>query len=126
MVGLIGVGRDNEPTELLEWGVMSWIDPEKIMTGLMKSMGATRGAVASLFLAEAAVLAFAAGILGFGVGAIFAHDLGRSIFGSPIGVDPVLLPIVLAIAVLITASGSAVSIQRATKFDPAVVLRGDG
>ncbi len=94
--------------------------------GLMKSMGATRGAVASLFLAEAAVLAFAAGILGFGVGAIFAHELGRSIFGSPIGVDPVLLPIVLAIAVLITASGSAVSIQRATKFDPAVVLRGDG
>src|SRR4029077_12924672 len=57
--------------------------------GLMKSLGASNGMVASLFLTEAAFLALAGGIIGFIAGAFLAHRIGQSIFGSAIVVHPV-------------------------------------
>jgi ABC-type antimicrobial peptide transport system permease subunit len=40
-------------------------------------------------------------------------------------VQPVLFPVVIALAVLVTFAGSAASIRKAMKFDPVMVLRGD-
>jgi putative ABC transport system permease protein len=93
--------------------------------GLMKSLGAGNSAVASLFLTEAAFLAIAGGIIGFIAGAILAHRIGQSIFGSAIVVHPVVLAVVLFAAVLVTFVGSAGAVRKAMQFDPAVVLRGD-
>jgi putative ABC transport system permease protein len=93
--------------------------------GLMKSLGAGNSAVASLFLTEAAFLALAGGIIGFIAGAILAHRIGQSIFGSAIVVHPVVLAVVLFAAVLVTFVGSAGAVRKAMQFDPAVVLRGD-
>lgn len=93
--------------------------------GLMKSLGAGNGAVASLFLTEAAVLAIVGGLLGFLAGAVLAQRIGQSIFGSSIAVHPVVLAVVLCAAVLITFLGSAGAVRKAVRFDPAVVLRGD-
>jgi putative ABC transport system permease protein len=93
--------------------------------GLMKSLGAGNSAVASLFLTEAAFLALAGGLIGFIAGAILAHRIGQSIFGSAIVVHPVVLAVVLFAAVLVTFLGSAGAVRKAMQFDPAVVLRGD-
>jgi putative ABC transport system permease protein len=93
--------------------------------GLMKSLGAGNSAVASLFLTEAALLALAGGLIGFLAGAILAHRIGQSIFGSAIVVHPVVLAVVLFAAVLVTFLGSAGAMRKAMQFDPAVVLRGD-
>jgi putative ABC transport system permease protein len=93
--------------------------------GLMKSLGAGNATVASLFLTEAGFLALAGGLLGFIVGAVLAHRIGQSIFGSSIVVHPVVLAVVLCAAVLITFLGSAGAVRKAMQFDPAVVLRGD-
>jgi putative ABC transport system permease protein len=93
--------------------------------GLMKSMGAGNAAVASLFLTEAGLLALAGGFIGFLAGAVLAHRIGQSIFGSSIVVHPVVLAVVLCAAVLITFIGSAGAVRKAMRFDPAVVLRGD-
>jgi putative ABC transport system permease protein len=93
--------------------------------GLMKSLGAGNSAVASLFLTEAAFLAIAGGLIGFLAGAVLAHRIGQSIFGSAIVVHPVVLAIVLFGAVLVTFLGSAGAVRKAMQFDPAVVLRGD-
>jgi putative ABC transport system permease protein len=93
--------------------------------GLMKSLGAGNATVASLFLTEAGFLALAGGLLGFVVGAVLAHRIGQSIFGSSIVVHPVVLAVVLCAAVLITFLGSAGAVRKAMQFDPAVVLRGD-
>lgn len=93
--------------------------------GLMKSLGAGNSAVASLFLTEAAFLALAGGLIGFLAGAVLAHRIGQSIFGSAIVVHPVVLAVVLFAAVLVTFLGSAGAVRKAMQFDPAVVLRGD-
>jgi putative ABC transport system permease protein len=93
--------------------------------GLMKALGAGKLAVASVFFAEAALLALIGGTLGFGVGSILAHQIGRSIFNSDISIPPVLLPVILAIAVIVTFAGSAAAIRRAVSLDPVFALRGE-
>src|SRR5215469_2522870 len=93
--------------------------------GLMKSMGASNAAVASLFLTEAGLLALAGGALGFLAGTTLAHRIGQSIFGSTISVHPVILALILCAALAVTFLGSAGAVRKAMRFDPAVVLRGD-
>jgi putative ABC transport system permease protein len=93
--------------------------------GLMKSLGAGNSAVASLFLAEAALLALSGGLIGFLAGTVVAHRIGQSIFGSAIVVHPVVLAVVLCAAIIVTFLGSAGAVRKAMQFDPAVVLRGD-
>jgi putative ABC transport system permease protein len=93
--------------------------------GLMKALGAGNLAVAVLFFAEATLLALLAGAAGFAGGALLARQIGYSIFASQITVQPVLLPVILTIAVLVTFVGSAAAIRRAVRFDPVYALRGD-
>jgi len=93
--------------------------------GLMKALGAGKLVVASIFFAEAALLALIGGVVGFGVGTVLAHQIGRSIFNSDISIPPVLLPVILAIAVIVTFAGSAAAIRRAVGLDPVFALRGE-
>ena len=59
-----------------------------------------------MFFAEATLLALFGGVVGFAGGALLAHQIGRSIFNSEISIQPVLFPIILAIAVLVTFAGA--------------------
>lgn len=93
--------------------------------GLMKALGAGRFAVASVFFAEAALMALIGGAIGFGAGSALAHQIGHSIFNSQISISPVLLPVILAIAVVVTFAGSAMAIRRAVSLDPVFALRGE-
>ena len=93
--------------------------------GLMKALGAGKLAVASIFFAEATLLALLGGLAGFVVGSGLAHQIGHSIFNSEISVPPVLLPVILAIAVVVTFAGSAAAIRRAVSMDPVFALRGE-
>jgi putative ABC transport system permease protein len=93
--------------------------------GLMKALGAGNLTVAALFFAEAALLALLAGSLGFAGGALLARQIGQSIFNSQITIQPVLLPVILTIAIIVTFAGSAAAIRRAVKFDPVYALRGE-
>jgi putative ABC transport system permease protein len=93
--------------------------------GLMKALGAGNVSVAALFFAEALLLALIGGVLGFAGGALLARQIGRSIFDSQIAIEPVLFPVILAIAVIVTFAGSAMAIRRAVKFDPVYALRGE-
>jgi putative ABC transport system permease protein len=93
--------------------------------GLMKALGAGNISLAALFFAEATLLALTGGVVGFAGGALLARLLGRSIFDSKITIEPVLFPVILAIAVVVTFAGSAMAIRRAVRFDPVYVLRGE-
>ena len=93
--------------------------------GLMKALGAGSASLAALFFAEALLLALIGGVVGFAGGALLARQIGRSIFDSQITIEPVLFPVILAIAVIVTFAGSAVAIRRAVKFDPVYALRGE-
>lgn len=93
--------------------------------GLMKALGAGKFAIASVFFAEAALLAMIGGVVGFTFGALLAHGIGRSIFNSQISIQPVLLPVILTIAVVVTFAGSAAAIRWAVELDPVFALRGE-
>jgi putative ABC transport system permease protein len=93
--------------------------------GLMKALGAGNLSVAALFFAEALLLGLIGGVVGFTGGAWLARQIGRSIFDSQITIEPVLFPVILAIAVIVTFAGSAMAIRRAVKFDPVYALRGE-
>jgi putative ABC transport system permease protein len=93
--------------------------------GLMKALGAGRFGIASIFFAEATLLALIGGLVGFAAGGFLARQIGRSIFDSQISISPVLLPVILAIAVIVTFAGSAAAIRNAVRLDPVFALRGD-
>lgn len=93
--------------------------------GLMKALGAGKVAVASIFFAEASLLALLGGLVGFAAGGMLAHQIGRSIFNSEIAISPVLLPVILVIAVIVTFAGSAAAIRKAVGLDPVFALRGE-
>jgi putative ABC transport system permease protein len=93
--------------------------------GLMKALGAGRFGIASVFFAEATLLALIGGFVGFFVGGLLAHRIGQSIFNSQISIQPVLFPVILAIAVIVTFAGSAMAIRKAVSMDPVFALRGE-
>jgi putative ABC transport system permease protein len=93
--------------------------------GLMKALGAGKVAVASVFFAEATLLALIGGLIGFAAGGLLARQIGRSIFNSQISIAPVLFPVILAIAVIVTFAGSAAAIRKAVAMDPVFALRGE-
>lgn len=93
--------------------------------GLMKALGAGKVAVAAVFFAEATMLALIGGVVGYFAGALLARQIGQSIFNSQISIPPVLLPVILAIAVIVTFAGSAAAIRRAVTLDPVFALRGE-
>jgi len=93
--------------------------------GLMKALGAGRFGIASLFFAEATLLALIGGFVGFFVGGVLARRIGQSIFNSQISIQPVLFPVILAIAVIVTFTGSATAIRKAVSLDPVFALRGE-
>jgi putative ABC transport system permease protein len=93
--------------------------------GLMKALGGGHLVLSAIFITESVLLACAGGIVGFAAGSLLARRLGQAIFGSAIVVEPVLLPLILAIAVAVTFAGSATAIRRAVKYDPVQALRGE-
>ena len=102
--------------------------------GLMRSLGASRVSIALLFYVESGILAVLAGTAGFFAGCGLAGWLGTRVFssgpGSPAGqlartvwINPVLLPIVLALAVAVALLGSTPAIRRALDAEPSAILR---
>jgi putative ABC transport system permease protein len=93
--------------------------------GLMKGMGAENGRIASLFLAEAGIMGVVGGILGYTVGLVLAYFIGLSVFDSQVMPSLWVFPVALGIGVGVALLASLLPVRRATKVEPAVVLRGD-
>ncbi len=93
--------------------------------GLMKALGATNRLVGMIFLGQQVVIALGGGLTGYGLGLLLARLLGRSVFGVAAAPRLILLPVVLGLAVLVAAAGSAIPLWRAMRFDPAPILRGE-
>jgi putative ABC transport system permease protein len=98
--------------------------------GLMRSLGASKGAIAMLFYAETGLLAIFAGTLGYLLGSGLAAWLGARIFAGDGGsaeavLIPVLLPVVVALALVVALVGSTPSIRAALRMDPSAILRAD-
>jgi putative ABC transport system permease protein len=93
--------------------------------GLMKALGASGRAVGAFFAAEQLLLAFVGGVLGYALGIVLARALGIGIFGVAPVLRWILLPIVLVLAAVVALLGSLLPLGRASRVDPAPVLRGE-
>ena len=93
--------------------------------GLMKALGAGSALVGVLLAAEQLLLAFVGGGIGYAVGILFARFLGMRIFGFAPTPKLFVLLIILALAALITILGSAFPLRKASRYEPAPILRGE-
>jgi putative ABC transport system permease protein len=97
----------------------------QVEIGLMKALGAGPGTVGFLLAAEQLLLAFVGGGVGYALGMVLARLLGEKIFGA--APEPTLLVffVVIGLAAVVTLLGSALPLRRASRIDPAPILRGE-
>lgn len=93
--------------------------------GLMKALGANSFLVGVLLAAEQLLLAFVGGGVGYAGGIVLARLLGEKIFGFAPEPKLFVLCVTLFLAAVITLLGSAFPLRRASRYDPAPILRGE-
>jgi putative ABC transport system permease protein len=93
--------------------------------GLMKAIGAGSGTIGFLLAAEQLLLAFVGGGVGYALGIILARILGEKIFGVAPEPSILVFVVVIALAALVTLLGSAIPLRRASRYEPAPILRGE-
>ena len=77
-----------------------------------------------MFLAEAAVIALAGGLLGGLLGLVLSRAIALSVFGAPGSMKGLSLLVAVGAALLITLCGCAVPVRRIARLRSAEVLRG--
>ncbi len=92
--------------------------------GLMKAIGGATRRVLRLFLAEAALLGFAGGIIGAAAGIFLSIWLGKEVFGVAAEPRLIVYPIAVALTTLV-AILSAFPLRRLASVRPASVFRGE-
>jgi len=93
--------------------------------GLMKALGAGSSTVGFLLAAEQLLLAFVGGGLGYSLGIFLARVVGEKIFGVAPEPSLLVLLVILCLAVAVTLLGSAIPLRRASRYEPAPILRGE-
>ncbi|HXN95910.1 MAG TPA: ABC transporter permease, partial [Candidatus Acidoferrales bacterium] len=93
--------------------------------GLMKALGAGSGTVGFLLAAEQLLLAFVGGGAGYAIGIILARLLGERIFGAVPEPSLIVFLVIIALATGVTLLGSAIPLRRASRYEPAPILRGE-
>jgi putative ABC transport system permease protein len=93
--------------------------------GLMKALGASSGTVGFLLAAEQMLLAFVGGGVGYSLGIFLARAVGEKIFGAAPKPSLLVLLVILCLAAGVTLLGSAIPLRRASRYEPAPILRGE-
>src|ERR1700704_1054251 len=92
--------------------------------GLMKAIGGATRRVLRLFLAEAALLGLAGGMIGAAAGIFLSIDLGKAVFGVAARPRLILYPVAVALTIIV-AILSAYPLRRLASIRPASVFRGE-
>jgi putative ABC transport system permease protein len=96
----------------------------KMDVGLMKAIGGSMRRVLRLFLAEAALLGLAGGVIGAAVGIFLSIGLGKAVFGVAARPRLIVYPVAVALTVIV-AILSAFPLRRLASIRPASVFRGE-
>jgi putative ABC transport system permease protein len=96
----------------------------KMDVGLMKAIGGSVRRVLRLFLAEAALLGLAGGMIGAAVGIFVSIGLGKAVFGVAARPRLIVYPVAVALTVIVAILG-AFPLRRLASIRPASVFRGE-
>ena len=92
--------------------------------GLLKALGAGNASVIGLLAAEAGILGIAGGLLGALAGAYLARWISMALFGSPVAIPPLAVPLAVAAALVMTFLGCVMPARRLLRLHPFEMLRG--
>jgi len=90
--------------------------------GLMKAVGATDAEVILLVMGEVLLTAIIGGCTGYVVGLGFAQLVGYTVFGSGVDLQPMVIPVVVILSVLVTIFGSLPALRMLLSLQPTEVL----
>lgn len=110
---LVGVGTT----------ISSIVSQRRNEIGLRKALGADSRAIGVEFYVESGIYGLIGGLLGTAIGYVLARVLCATVFGSAIGFDWLLGAGSLLLSVAIAVIASIPPVRRATRIDPAIVLR---
>jgi len=105
--------------------MMAVVAERKKEIGLKKALGASNKSVVGDFMGEAIALGLFGGILGVGLGYLFADNVSISVFAREVSFPVPLVPVTIAIAIVITVVASFFPVHSTVDIDPALVLRGE-
>ena len=112
-------------TALCVMAAMTNVAIERRMdVGLMKAIGGATRRVVRLFLAEAALLGLAGGLIGAALGILLSIGLGKAVFGVAARPRLIVYPVAAGLTVLV-AILSAFPLRRLASIRPASVFRGE-
>ena len=110
---LVGVGTT----------ISSIVSQRRNEIGLRKALGADSRALGVEFYVESGIYGLIGGLLGTAIGYVLARVLCATVFGRAIGFDWLLGTGSLLLSVAIAVIASIPPVRRATRIDPAIVLR---
>ena len=110
---LVGVGTT----------ISSIVSQRRNEIGLRKALGASSQAIGIEFYVESAIYGLIGGLIGTVIGYLLARVLCVSVFERAIGFNWLLGVASLLLSVLIAVIASIPPVRRATRIDPAIVLR---
>lgn len=93
--------------------------------GLRKAIGASDASIIKEFMGEGILLGGLGGVIGSLIGFAFAQTVSVNVFGSSISFRPLLVPVTIIVSIVVTGIACLIPIRRATKIDPALVLKGE-
>ncbi|WP_428886809.1 ABC transporter permease [Bifidobacterium dentium] len=110
---LVGVGTT----------ISSIVSQRRNEIGLRKALGASSQAIGTEFYVESAIYGLIGGLFGTAIGYALARVLCVTVFERAIGFNWLLGLASLALSMLIAVVASIPPVRRATRIDPAIVLR---
>ncbi len=93
--------------------------------GLKKALGASNKSVVKDFLGEAVMLGLIGGVLGVGLGYLFADNVSISVFAREVSFPARLAPFTVIASIIITIISCLFPVRATVDVDPALVLRGE-
>ena len=110
---LVGVGTT----------ISSIVSQRRNEIGLRKALGADSRAIGVEFYVESGIYGLIGGLLGIAIGYVLARVLCSTVFGRALGLNWLLCVGSLLLSVAIAVIASIPPVRRATRIDPAIVLR---
>lgn len=103
--------------------ISSIVQQRRNEIGLRKALGASARSIGVEFTAEAGLYGFVGGIAGTAVGYVFARLLAAMVFSRDLGVNWWLVVFSIVFSVAASCVAALPPVLRASKIDPAIVLR---